>query len=174
MPTLKIFININKITSESFLKAEQTQIAQRFLTGEMLQPSDHLHGHPLDQLQQLHVLLVLGAPELDTVLQVGSHENSVEGQNHLPQPPGHTSLDASQDMVGPLDCKRTLPAHVEFFINQHSQILLLRAAPKQPFPTQPVAVLEIAPTQMQDLALALVDIRTEVTLYLQGQKILCD
>ena len=37
-PTLKIFININQITSESsFLKAEQTQVAQPFLTGGMLQ-----------------------------------------------------------------------------------------------------------------------------------------
>jgi len=37
-PTLKLFININKITSESsFLKAEQTQFAQPFLTEEMLQ-----------------------------------------------------------------------------------------------------------------------------------------
>jgi len=36
-PTLKIFININKITSQSsFLKAEQTQFAQPFLVGEML------------------------------------------------------------------------------------------------------------------------------------------
>ena len=76
-------------------------------------------------------------------------------------------------MVGPLDCKRTLPAHVESFINRHSQILLLKAALK-PFSAQPVSGLGIAPTQMQDLALALVDIRTEVTLYLQGQKILCD
>ena len=35
----------------------------------MLQPSYHLHGPPLDPLQQLCILLVLGAPKLDTVLQ---------------------------------------------------------------------------------------------------------
>ena len=34
----------------------------------MLQPSDHLCGPPLDSLQQVHVLLMLGAPELNTVL----------------------------------------------------------------------------------------------------------
>jgi len=39
-----------------------------FFIEEALQPSDHLHGPPLDPLQQLHVLLVLRAPELDEVL----------------------------------------------------------------------------------------------------------
>ena len=38
------------------------------------------------------------------------------------------------------------------FINQHSKILLLRAALK-PFSAQPKSVLEIALTQIQDLAL---------------------
>jgi len=38
--------------------------------------------------------LVLGAQELDAVLQVRSHESRVEGQNNLPQPVGHMSLDA--------------------------------------------------------------------------------
>jgi len=42
-------------------------------------------------------------------------------------------------------------------ISQHSRIILLRAALK-PFSTQPVSVLEIAPTQVQDLALDLVEI----------------
>ncbi|KAK4821252.1 hypothetical protein QYF61_016551 [Mycteria americana] len=37
--------------------------------GEVLQPSDDLQGPPLDLLQQVHVLLMLGAPELDAVLQ---------------------------------------------------------------------------------------------------------
>ena len=91
------------------------------------QPTDHLRGPPLDLLQQFHVL-VLGAPELDTVLQVRFHERRVEKQKHLPRPAGHTSLDATQDTVGPLGCKRTLPALVESLINQHSEILLLRTA----------------------------------------------
>jgi len=67
----------------------------------------HLRGPPLNLLQQLHVLLVLGASELDTVLRVRSHESRVEGQNHLPQPAG------TQDMVDLLGCKCTLPAHAE-------------------------------------------------------------
>lgn len=43
---------------------------------------------------QVHVLLILGDPQMDTVLQ-----SRVEGENHLPQPAGHTSFDAAQDTV---------------------------------------------------------------------------
>jgi len=43
---------------------------------------------------------VLRAPELDAGLQVGSHQSRSEGQNHLPQPAGHASFDAAQDMDG--------------------------------------------------------------------------
>jgi len=54
---------------------------------------------------------MLGAPELDAGLQVGSHQGGAEGQNPLPQSAGHTSLDAAQDTVG------TLVAHVLYFIS---------------------------------------------------------
>jgi len=40
---------------------------------------------------------VLGAPELDARLQVGSDESGVKGQNHLPCPAGHTALDATKE-----------------------------------------------------------------------------
>ena len=56
---------------------------------------------------------MLGAPELDAGLQVGSHESGVKGLNPLPRPAGHASLDAAQDVVGFLGCECTLPAHVE-------------------------------------------------------------
>ncbi|KAK4816919.1 hypothetical protein QYF61_024929 [Mycteria americana] len=52
------------------INAEQPQLSQPVLAGEVLQPSHHFRGPPLDPLQQLHVLLVLRAPELDAVLQV--------------------------------------------------------------------------------------------------------
>jgi len=74
---------------------------------------------------------------------MGSYESRVEGQNHLPRPTGHTSLDATQDTIDLLGCKCMLPAHVESFINQHSEILLLRAALK-PFSLQPVSVIGTA------------------------------
>ena len=77
------------VSSEPFLlKAEEPHLSHPVLTGEVLQPSDQLHGPPLDLLQRLHVLLVLGAPELDAVLQVRSHESRAEGHNHLPRPAG--------------------------------------------------------------------------------------
>ena len=77
---LQVLVGRYKVSSEpSLLQAEEPQYSQAVLIGEVLQPSDHLHGPPLDPLQQLHVLLVLGAPELDAVLQVGSHESRVEG-----------------------------------------------------------------------------------------------
>lgn len=49
----------------SFLQSKPTE---PFSTEEVLQTFDLLCGPPLNRLQQLHVLLVLGAPELDTVL----------------------------------------------------------------------------------------------------------
>ncbi|KAK4817241.1 hypothetical protein QYF61_005263 [Mycteria americana] len=142
--------------SSDFL-AEQPQLSQPVFTGEVLQPSDHLCGPPLDSLQQVHVLLMLGTPELDAVLWVGSHESGVEGQDHLPRPAGHASFDASQDTVGFLGCKHTLPCHVEVLINLHPQVLLLRDA-FNAFSTQAVFVLGIAPTHVQDLACGLVEV----------------
>ena len=103
------------------------------------------------------VILVLRAPELNAVLQVRSHQSRVEGQNHLSRPVGHASLDAAQDTVGLLGCEHTLLSHVELLISWHPQVLLLRAA-LNPFSTQPVFVLGIASTQVQDLALGLVQL----------------
>ncbi|KAK4828848.1 LOW QUALITY PROTEIN: hypothetical protein QYF61_000905 [Mycteria americana] len=117
--------------SSQFLQenaAEQSQLSQPVLVGEVLQPSDHSLGPPLDQLQQVHVLLVLKTPELDAVLQVGSHQSRVEGQNHLPRPAGHAAFDAAQDTVGLLGCERTLLAHVQLFIHLCPQVLFHRAA----------------------------------------------
>jgi len=91
----------------SLLQAEQPQLSQPLLTGEVFQPFDHLCGPPLDPLQQVHVCSVLRAPELDAGLQVGSHESGVEGQNHLPRPAGHADFDAAQNTVGLLGCEST-------------------------------------------------------------------
>jgi len=65
-----------KVSSEpSVLQVDEPQLSQPILIEEVLQHSDHLCGPPLDLLQQLHVFLVLGAPELDAVLQVGSMQS---------------------------------------------------------------------------------------------------
>jgi len=58
-------------------------------------------------------------------------------------------------MVGLLGCEHTLLDSLELLVGQHPQVLLLRAA-LNPLCAQPVFVLGIALTQMQDLALGLV------------------
>ena len=88
---------------------------------------------------------------------MGSHKSKVEGQNHLPRPAGHASLDVTQNTAGLLGCRCTLPTDVESVINRHSQILNLRAVLNS-FSAQIVSVLGIAPTQLQDLALGLVEL----------------
>lgn len=66
--------------------------------GQIFQFTDNLCGLPLDPLQQVHVLLMVGVPELNAVLQGGSHKSAIEGKNHLPQPSffdaGNRSFDA--------------------------------------------------------------------------------
>ncbi|KAK4825592.1 hypothetical protein QYF61_000681 [Mycteria americana] len=153
--------NINEKKAEQYAatrRAEQPQLSQPFLIGEVFHPSDHFHGPPLDLLQQLHVFPVLRTPELDAVLQVESHQGRVEGQNRLPRPAGHASFDAAQDTVGFLGCRCTFPSHVQLLIQQYPQVLLHRAA-LNPFIPQPVFVLGIAPTHVQDFALGLVEPR---------------
>lgn len=38
-----------------------------------------------------------------------------EGENHLPQPPSHTSFYATHVMLGFLGCQNTLMAYTQFF-----------------------------------------------------------
>ncbi|KAK4811770.1 LOW QUALITY PROTEIN: hypothetical protein QYF61_005338 [Mycteria americana] len=67
---LYILKGCNEVSSEpSHLQAEQAQLSQPFFTGELFQSLDHFCGPPLCLLEQVHVFLVLRAPELDTVLQ---------------------------------------------------------------------------------------------------------
>ncbi|PKU47477.1 hypothetical protein llap_2217 [Limosa lapponica baueri] len=147
--------------------------SQPVFIGEVLQASGHLRGPPLDLLQQVHVLLMLGAPELDAVLQLGTYKSGVEGENHLPQPAGHDS-DAVQDAIGFLGCQCTLPAHVELLINQHLQVLLLSTA-LYPFFAHSVFVHRIALTHVQDLALGLVEFDEVITRpFLKPVKVLLD
>lgn len=59
----------------------------------MLQP----HGTPLDLLQQVHVFLMLGTPDLNTVFQARFHENI--GAELPASPSAHATFDAAQNMV---------------------------------------------------------------------------
>jgi len=93
---------------------------------------------------------------MDAGLQVGSQKRGAEGQNHLLSPAGHASLDAAQDTVGLLGCKRTFSPPVQLFIHQYPWVLLKRAA-LNPFFPQPVLIPGVATTQVQDLALGLAE-----------------
>ena len=68
----------------SLLQAEQPQLSQPFLTAEVLQPPDQFCGPTLDLLRQVHVFPVLRALELDTGLQVGSHQSRAEQRDRIP------------------------------------------------------------------------------------------
>ena len=95
----------------------------------------------------------------------------VERENHFPCPAGHASFDVAQNTVGILGCKHTKLAH-KHIIKQQSQVLLLWAA-LNPLITQPVFVLGVALTQMQHLALGLVDLH-EVHLSLPLRQVLLE
>jgi len=69
---------------------------------------------------------VLRAPELDTGLQVGSHQSGAEGQNPLPRHAAHAAFDAARATVDLLGCECTLVAHVQLFIHQYPQVLSTR------------------------------------------------
>ena len=94
--------------------------SQPVFVGEVLQPPDH-HGPPLDLLQNLFIFPVLGAPDLDEILQMGPHEGRVEMDNppHL-LPASHPSFAAAKDTIGLLGFKNTLLAHVKFISYQET------------------------------------------------------
>ena len=74
-----------------------------------------------------------------------------EGDNRFPHPADYTAFDIVRGTNNLLGCKHTLLPLTDFLINQHSQVLLLRAALNAVI-AKSVFVLGIAPTQMQDLA----------------------
>jgi len=108
----------------------------------------------LDPFWQVHVFL--GTPEQDSVLQVKSCEYRAEVENHFPRPAGHTIFIAALGTVGLLVCKHTMLVHVQFFNHQYLQVILCRVT-FNPFILWSVLILGIAPTQVQGLALGLIE-----------------
>ena len=117
----------------------------------MFHPLDHFCGPLLDVLQQVCISPVLRAPHLDAVLQ-----QRVEGLDHLPQLAGHISFDTAQDTVGFLGWEGTLLAHVQLPIHQYLQAFFKRAV-LSPFIPQLVLLVDVALSQVQDLAFGFVD-----------------
>ena len=89
---------------------------------------------------------------MDAVLQMSSHQRSAEGQDHLPDPAGHTSFDAAQDPDGFWGFEGTLLAHIQLAIHQYPQDIFSRAV-LYPFIPQFTLIEGVATTQVQYLAL---------------------
>ncbi|CAN0300535.1 unnamed protein product [Bubo scandiacus] len=96
---------------------------------------------------------------LNTVFEVRPHQCQVQGDNHIPSPAGHTISDTSQDAIGLLGHLGTLLAHIQLAVDQHPQVLF-HQAPFQPLFPKPVALHGVVMTQVQDLALTLVEFHT--------------
>ncbi|KAK4806245.1 hypothetical protein QYF61_013389 [Mycteria americana] len=150
----------NKVSPQPpFLQAKQPQLPQPLLIRLLLQTLPQLRCPSLDTLQHLNVPLVVGGPKLNTVFEVRPHQCRVQGHDHFPSPAGHATFDTSQDAVGLLGHLGTLLAHIQVAVNQHPQALLCLAAFQPLFP-KPVALHGVAVTQVQDLALGLVEPHT--------------
>jgi len=114
----------------SHLRAFSSPAEQPQLRGAPAQIVQSLHClcvPPLDTLEQVHICPVLRTPHLDAVLQVRPHQHRAKGQGHIPQPAGHASFDAAQDMAGFLSREGTLLVHVQLPIHQDSQVLFSKA-----------------------------------------------
>ncbi|KAK4831314.1 hypothetical protein QYF61_016803, partial [Mycteria americana] len=127
---LQVLEGCNKVSPEpSLLQTEE--LSQPVFIAEVLQPSDHLHGPALDSLQQVHILLRFGAPELDAALQGGL--TRAEQRGRIPSLALLATLLWMQPRI-----------RLAFWaVSAHCQ---------------PVFVLGIALTHVQDLALGLVEL----------------
>ena len=125
---------------------------------------DHAAGRkaPLGQWgagcgwQQPHAPTTLGAPDRDTVLQMGPHEGRLGKNNHLPVPAGHPFSDGAQDTICFPSCKNTLLAHIKFITHQDPQVLLCRAIPKD-CSSRSACMPGILLAQVQNVALCSLD-----------------
>ncbi|KAK4815596.1 hypothetical protein QYF61_004811 [Mycteria americana] len=156
----RVAVESNKVSPQPpLLQAKQPQLPQMLLIRLLLQTLHQLRCPSLDTLQHLNVSLVVGGPKLNTVFKVRPHQCRVQGHDHFPSPAGHTVSDTSQDAIGLLGHLGTLLTHIQAAGNQHPEVLFCWAAFQPLFP-KPVALHGVAVTQVQDLALGLVEPHT--------------
>ena len=89
----------------------------------MFQSLSHLLGPALNSLQYVDVFLVLGSPELDTLLQVWSLQFWVEGKGHLSWPASDAFPTVVWYTFSLLFHQIPLLAHGKFGVHQVAQIL---------------------------------------------------
>ncbi|KAK4823665.1 LOW QUALITY PROTEIN: hypothetical protein QYF61_005017 [Mycteria americana] len=151
--SFQVVVESDKVSPQPpFLQAKQPQFPQPLLIRLVLQTLHQLRCPSLDMLQHLNVSLV--GPKLNTVFKGRPHQCRGQGQgdNHFPSPAGHTISETSQDAIGLLGHLGTLLAHIQLAIDQHHQVLFYR-----PLFPKPVALHGVVVTQVQDLALSLLE-----------------
>jgi len=95
---LRVLEGHSEVSSQpSLLQTEQAQLLQPFFIREEFQPYDHHHGPPLDLLQQLHILPVVGPQTRTQYSRWGF--TRVEGDNHFPCPASHHSCSFYQPVM---------------------------------------------------------------------------
>ena len=137
------------------LQAKETQLPQFFLLREMLQSLNHFCGSVLDSLKTFLVLCELRVRELDTILQMRSHQGRVEGEENGSQSNNYTPSNTPQDAISFLGHKGTVLAYGHPAVHQDPQVLFPCAALQQ-VSSQPILVTGVVLAQMQDSTLALV------------------
>lgn len=121
---LQVFKHISKTPPESSLYAEQLclSLSSPSLPAETLQSLQPSSLNPsLSSLQYVRVSLVLGSPEMDTLLQLCPHHSWVEGKD-LPHPIGNTS-NTAKDTINPLGCKGCEASTLLAQIHKHIEFL---------------------------------------------------
>lgn len=115
-------------------------------TAEVLQPSDHLQCAPLDSLQQVHTLLMLGIPKLNAVLLVASHQSRAwVGENHFLWPYWTHFGSLGYIWLSGLQVHSAESCWTSW---SPTPQLLLPSSVLNPFSTQPVSVAGIALTHI--------------------------
>ncbi|KAK4818987.1 hypothetical protein QYF61_022818 [Mycteria americana] len=156
----KVVVESDKVSPQPpLLQTKLSLFPQPLLIRLVLQTLHQLRCPSLDTLQHLNVSLVVRGPKLHTGFEVRPHQCRVQGHNHFPSPAGHAIADTGQDAIGFLGRLGTLLAHIQAAVNQHPQVLLCWAAFQPLFP-KPVALHGVVVTQVQDLALGLVEPHT--------------
>lgn len=111
-------------SKSSLLQNKQLQFSQILIIGKVIHSLHHPCGLTSDFLQYVHVSITLRGSELDTVLQMWTHQERVEGDDHLPWPAGHGLFNALHDTTGLLGYKSALLTLAEPVFCQNSQVLL--------------------------------------------------
>lgn len=100
----------------SLLQAQLAQFLQPLFLRKMFQAFDHFCGLHLDLLQYVHVFLVLGAADLDMVLQMGLHNGRLEGTITFLSLQISSAFDTAQDRAGLRGYKSKMLAYIQLFI----------------------------------------------------------